>query len=539
MADTFDYIVVGGGSAGCALANRLSEDPKSTVCLIEAGGEARSLLTRVPVAAAATVPAHLGVKIYNWAFDTTAQPGLKGRRGFQPRGRGLGGSSLLNAMIYVRGHRNDYDGWRDAGCVGWGYDDVLPIFKRAENFVDGADDYHGGTGPLHVRHITDPHKVSHDFVAACGELQIAENKDFNGPEQSGAGLYDVTQFHSAKAGERCSTAAAYLEPARERPNLEVKTNTPVSRVLIEDGKATGVETLKGGRKSEVRCRGEVILSAGAFQSPQLLMLSGIGPGAELQRHGIAVQKDAPDVGQNLQDHVDFTLSYGVNTTKVFGIGGAAALDMWRGALQWRKDGRGILASNFAEAGAFFSVGPDGNAWPDTQLHFAAARIERHAKRLFWGYGISCHACVLRPFSRGEVTLSSADAQDAPNIDPRFLTDDRDMAMLLAGVRKTAEVMKAPSIAKHITKSHTISGDETDAELEDIIRSRADTIYHPVGTCRMGGDAASVVDEKLQVRGVSGLRVADASIMPRIVSGNTNAPTIMIGEKASDLIKLSA
>ncbi|MGJ8561482.1 MAG: GMC family oxidoreductase [Litorimonas sp.] len=536
MADTFAYVIVGGGSAGCVLANRLSADPKVTVCLIEAGGEGRNILTRAPIAAALTVPAHLGLRINNWAFKTEPQAGLNGRRGYQPRGRGLGGSSLLNAMIYVRGHSKDYDGWRDEGCVGWGYEDVLHYFKRAESFAGGAGPYHGAGGPLHVRPIASPHTVTQDFVAACAAAQIPENTDFNGADLYGAGFYDVTQFHSGKTGERCSAAAAYLDGIRDRPNLHVLTNARAMRVIIDDGRATGVELFVRGKRQIVHARGEVILSAGAFQSPQLLMLSGIGPGAELQKHGIPVQVDAPEVGQNLQDHLDFILSYGVNTSEVFGLGPQALIRLWRGARQWRRDGSGIVSSNFAEAGAFFSVGADGPAWPDTQLHFAAARIENHARTLHWGYGISCHVCVLRPKSRGCVTLAGADPMAPPRIDPRFLSDDGDLTLLMTGIRKAHSIMSSPPLARRITVSHTLKGNEDDRTLEQLIRNRADTIYHPVGTCHMGSDPESVVDERLSVRGIAGLRVADASIMPRIVSGNTNAPTIMIGEKAADLIR---
>ena len=536
MPDTFDYVIVGAGSAGCALAHRLSEDPKTTVCLIEAGGKANGLLTRIPLAAVATMPAHLGIKLQNWAFETVPQPGLNGRKGYQPRGKGLGGSSILNAMIYMRGHPKDYDGWRDAGCDGWGYEDVLPYFQKSESFAGGATGPHGAEGPLHVAELADPHAVSKDFVASALMSQLPENNDFNDGDPYGAGLFHVTQFHDHRRGERCSAAAAYLDPIKSRPNLSIVTKAMVSKVTFEAQRATGVEVLRGASTETILARREVVLSAGAFQSPQLLMLSGIGPGADLARLGVPVVSDLPAVGQNLQDHLDAILSYSENTTEVIGLGARGAWRIAKGALQWARDGRGPLGTNFAEAGAFFSTGPDGPEWPDTQLHFVVARVEDHARRLHWGYAVSCHACVLRPKSRGSVSLASSDPSAPPQIDPNFLAEDDDLAALMAGTRKAHQIMMQGPMKARVTKSLTVTGQESDTELETILRNSADTIYHPVGTCRMGRDAASVLDPHLRVRGVEGLRVADASIMPTIVSGNTNAPSIMIGEKAADLIR---
>lgn len=536
MSDSFDYVIVGAGSAGCALAHRLSEDPNTTVCLIEAGGQANGLLTRVPLAAVATMPAHLGIKLQNWAFETVPQPGLNGRKGYQPRGKGLGGSSILNAMIYMRGHPKDYDGWRDAGCDGWGYADVLPYFQKAEDFAGGASAHHGAGGPLQVTGLADPHAITQDFVASGQMLQLPHNADFNAGDPYGVGHFHVTQFHDHRRGERCSAAAAYLDPIRSRQNLKILTKAQVCKVLIADQRATGVEIAKGRDREAILARREVILCAGAFQSPQLLMLSGIGPGADLARHGLPVVADLPAVGQNLQDHLDAILSYSVNTTEVIGIGASGAWRLLKGALQWARDGRGPMSTNFAEAGAFFSTGPDGAEWPDTQLHFVVARVEDHARKISWGYAVSCHACVLRPKSRGSVSLTSSDPTAAPSIDPNFLAEEDDLRALMLGTRKAHQIMTQAPMKDRITKSLTITGQESDAELETILRNSADTIYHPVGTCRMGGDAGSVLDPQLRVRGVAGLRVADASVMPTIVSGNTNAPAIMIGEKAADMIR---
>lgn len=528
----FDYVIVGGGSAGAVLAARLSEDPRLRVCLLEAGGDGRSILMRVPIGAAAIVPGH--VRSMNWRYETVPQPGLGGRRGYQPRGRGLGGSSSINAMLYIRGHRSDYDDWAALGCTGWGFDDVLPYFRKAEDNERGEDALHGAGGPLQVADAPWARPINQDFIAAAERNGIPRNPDFNGPEQEGAGVYQVTQFwHGDRKGERCSTAAAYLHPAWNRPNLEIVTGAQAERILFDGTRAKGVRYRRGRETVEVHAAREVILSAGAFASPQLLMLSGVGPAGDLKALGIAPVVNSPEVGRNLQDHLDFILWYRSRTRDLVGLAPAAMARMARAVGEWRRSGTGDLRTTVAEGGAFFRSRPDLEK-PDIQLHLLVALVDDHVRKMHAGYGYSCHACVLRPWSRGEVRLRSAHAADAPQIDPRFLWDERDQQTLLAGIRKMRAIMESDPIRQHI-KSELKPPGRDDAALTEAIRQRADTIYHPVGTCRMGGDEKSVVDPALRVRGVEALRVVDASIMPTLIGGNTNAPTIMIAEKAADMI----
>ncbi|MDM0042199.1 GMC family oxidoreductase N-terminal domain-containing protein [Variovorax sp. J22G21] len=531
----FDYVIVGGGSGGATLASRLSEDPSVQVCLIEAGGDGRGILVRAPAAVVLMLPGR--PKINNFAFQTVPQPGLNGRRGYQPRGRCLGGSSAINAMLYVRGHRTDYDDWGRLGCEGWSFDDVLPSFKRAEGNQRGESALHGGSGPLQVAEQQSPRPITEAFIQAGIECGLARNDDFNGPEQEGIGLYQVTQFHGGpKNGERCSAAAAYLHPVmNQRPNLHVMSDTQAQRVLLEGRRAVGVEVMRAGVVERIGARREVALCGGAFNSPQLLMLSGIGDPGELVRHGIAVQHVLPGVGQNLQDHTDFVLSYKSGETDLFGIGLAGTVNLVKAIAEWRKTGSGMIATPFAEGGGFIKSSPD-LARPDLQLHFVISIVDDHARKLHPGYGFSCHVCVLRPKGRGEVGLHDANAASAPRIDPRFLSHPDDVALLLKGVRRAREIMRAPALARYRRRELYTEGVESDEDLIRHIRSRADTIYHPVGTCRMGTDAMAVVDPQLRVHGIEGLRVVDASVMPTLIGGNTNAPTIMIAERAADWIR---
>ena len=532
----FDYVIVGGGSAGAVLASRLSEDPAVQVCLLEAGNRGDGLLVRMPLGTVAMVSDRFR-KTNNWAFYTTPQPGLNGRKGYQPRGKALGGSSAINAMVYTRGHPKDYQRWVDDGCTGWGYKDLLPYFKKAENNVRGGDEFHGDSGPLQVTDPVSPRPVTQDFVDAGVAAGLEATNDFNGASQSGIGHYQLTQFHDHRRGQRCSTAAAYLHPNLDRKNLTVITDAHVLKVLFNRNTAAGVEYQQSGKRLSVKARRETILCAGAFQSPQLLMLSGVGPKQQLSEHGIDTVALNEGVGDNLQDHPDIVLSYKVNTTNVLGVGVRGFAKVAASLFQWFKNGKGLCSTNFAEGGAFYSVDSDPD-WPDTQLHFIPSIVEDHGRKIQTGYGISCHVCTLRPESSGSVKLASNDPFEAPVIDPKFLSSDIDANRLLKGVKKAREIMASAPIANKITKDLTCAEANTDEQLMQIIRERTDTVYHPIGTCRMGGDSASVVDLELKVRGVENLRVVDASVMPHLISSNTNAPTIAIAEKAADLIKES-
>jgi choline dehydrogenase-like flavoprotein len=441
-------------------------------------------------------------------------------------------------MLYVRGQKQDYDGWADLGCDGWGWDAVLPYFKKAENNVEGADEFHGDSGPLQVSNAKAPRPISQSFVQANAEMQIRETSDFNTGDNEGAGLYQCTQFHTPeKNGERCSAAAGYLHPVMEdRPNLTVITGAHASKVILKDKRAVGVAYRKGRDTLEVHADKEVILCGGAFQSPQLLQLSGIGRPQDITPHGIEMQHELSGVGQNLQDHIDFTLGYKTKDTDNVGIGVRATFKLIREMVKWRKDGVSMVSSTLAEAGSFFKTDPNLER-PDIQTHFVISVVDDHARKLHLGNGYSCHICVLRPHSRGEVTLKSADPKAAPRIDPKFLSDDRDLHTLIKGARMTRAVLESPAMARYREKElFGVHDDMSDAEWETVIRNRADTVYHPVGTCKMGVDEMAVVDPKLRVHGLDGLRVADASVMPTLVSGNTNAPTIMIGEKCAEMIK---
>jgi len=533
LADaTFDYIIIGGGSAGCVLAARLTENLGVNVALLEAGPADKSVLIHCPAGLA--VIAKTGEA--NWKCETTAQAGLNGRRGYQPRGKVLGGSSSVNAMIYVRGQREDYDNWAAQGNPGWSYVDVLPYFKRSEDNQRGADDFHGTEGPLHVMDLTSPNSLGPLFVEAGQQAGHAHNPDFNGIRQEGVGMYQVTH----RNGERCSAAKAYLTPILKRPNLRVFTGAYTTRILMERQRAVGVEFVHEGQTKQLRASAEVLLCAGALQSPQILMLSGIGPRKHLVEQGIACVHDLPGVGQNLHDHVDVVqVMKAPKLTASFGLSLTGMVSVVKGLFEWRKYRTGPLTTNFAEAGGFVKSHPSERT-PDLQFHFVIGKLVDHGRATVFGHGYSCHVCLLRPLSRGSVTLASKDPFAAPVIDPNFLGVREDMERLSTGLRMMRQLLGQPALASlgGVEMVHSAQA-KTDLQIEQFVRDYADTIYHPVGTCRMGNGPMDVVDHTLRVHGLQGLRVVDASIMPQVVSGNTNAPTIMIAEKAADMIKAAA
>jgi choline dehydrogenase-like flavoprotein len=534
----FDYIVVGGGSAGCVVASRLSENPAVSVCLLEAGGPDTSAFIHAPLGFAATAP--LG--IFNWNYESVPQPGLGGRRGFAPRGKVMGGSSSLNAMVYTRGNATDYDQWAAQGNTGWSYQDVLPLFKQSENNqCFGADTYRGVDGPLNVCYLRSPSPINQSFLDACESQGLPRTPDYNGAQQWGCAPAQVTQ----KDGERWSAAKAYITPHRNRPNLTVITHAHTSKVLMEDSggqpRAVGVQYLHNDKTLEVRARREVVLSSGAFGSPQILMLSGIGPAEHLRAHGITVRHVLPGVGQNLQDHVTTVLIYRTDQQKeTLGFSLRGALAMLKSVWEWRKQRTGWITTNVAESQAFLKTSPDAQT-PDIQLALCTGIVDDHTRKTHLGHGYTLHVTLMRPKSRGSVTLQSAKPTDAPLIDPAYLRDPEDLATLVKGTQMGFDIMQAQPLAAYRGKMlYPIERDNT-AQIEQFLRAHSDTEYHPSGTCKMGpaNDPMAVVDAELRVHGVQGLRVVDASIMPNLVTGNTNAPTIMIAEKAANMIRMAA
>jgi choline dehydrogenase-like flavoprotein len=523
----FDYVIAGGGAAGCVLAGRLSEDPAVSVCLLEAGNAGDSWVVHTPAAVVLMVP----TRVNNWAFETVPQRGLNGRRGYQPRGRALGGSSAINAMVYIRGHRSDYDRWAALGNAGWSYADVLPYFKRSENNETLSGEYHGSGGPLNVANLRTGNPFQEIFLQAAGQAGFRRNPDFNGAEQEGVGVYQVTQ----KNGERWSAARAYVQPHLSRPNLRVITGARATRVLLNGRRAAGVEFRHAAQTKKITARREVVVSGGALQSPQLLMLSGIGDGEQLRKFGIEVAHHLPGVGRNLRDHVDYVFACRSKSLDLFGNSLTGGLRLMREIGRYRRERRGMITTNFAEAGGFLKTSPE-LAAPDVQLHFVVGVVDNHARTFHLGHGYSLHVCLLRPRSAGRVALAGADPLGAPAIDPDFYGAPEDLEAMVRAFKLSRRILDAPALAAVRERDMFTSDVHSDAQIRATLRERSDTIYHPVGTCRMGADEQAVVDPQLRVRGIDGLRVVDASVMPDLIGGNTNAPTIMIAEKASDLMR---
>jgi choline dehydrogenase len=518
-----DYLVIGAGSAGCVVAARLTEDPTTRVLLLEAGEAGDRPELRIPYAAWSLQGSEV-----DWGYQTEPQPQLEQRRIGWPRGKVLGGTSAINAMVYMRGHRQIYDDWRAAGNPGWGYEDLLPLFRRSQGQERGGSLYHGADGPLNVADQRDANPLSCAFVDAARELGYPINDDFNGVEQEGFGFYQVT----CKGGERWSAADAFLKPAMQRPNLQVVTGAQATRLLFEGRRAVGAEYIQGGELQKVRAAREVILCGGAINSPQLLLLSGVGPAEQLRALEIAVVADLPGVGQNLQDHIDVAVAYSCTEPISVGVVYAAA------ELEYRYFRKGPLASNGPEAGGFLKTRPE-LAVPDLQFHFSPGWSVGFGAERPAGHGFAIWPALVLPESRGYLRLRSPDPLAPPLIQPDYLASPADIDVLIAGVKIARALAAAQAFAPFrgaaIKPADTIQSDEA---IRAYIRANTGTVYHPAGTCKMGADRLAVVDSQLRVHGVERLRVADASIMPTLINGNTNAPAIMIGEKLAELITKS-
>jgi choline dehydrogenase len=524
--NSFDYIIVGAGSAGCVLANKLSADPANKVLLLEAGGRDSNYLIHMPAGVAQLI----GGGKTNWSYKTAPQAHLNNRRLFWPRGKVLGGSSSINAMIYIRGHARDYDLWRQMGCEGWGFSDVLPYFRRAEGNVNGASPFHGASGPLCVSNPFRTNVLFDAFVEAGKQAGLPYSDDFNGPQQEGVGPYQFT----IRGLKRCSAATAYLVPALSRPNLKVEVDALSSRVLFEGTKAVGVEYIQGDEVKYATAGREIILSGGAVNSPQLLLLSGLGKPEDLRAQGIDVVADLPGVGQNLQDHLDCSIIH--ECTKPITLHAQNNLfRMLLTGMQYSLFKTGVGRSVGLESGGFLKTRPELEL-PDIQLHFVAAFMRDHGRVKSDRHGFTVHMCPLRPESRGFIGLKSSDPRAQPRIQPNYFSTENDRRTMRDGVRLVRKIMAQRAMDEYRGPEFWPGAErQSDSALDEWARETAETIYHPVGTARMGSDMMAVVDTQCRVRGVGGLRVVDASVMPTLIGGNTNAPTIMIAEKVSDHI----
>ncbi len=527
MIDTFDYVVIGAGSAGCVVANRLSTNPHTTVALLEAGASDWNPWIHVPVGYFKTIHNPNS----DWCYETEPDPGLNGRSLKWPRGKVLGGSSSINGLLYVRGQQQDYDRWADLGCSGWSYDEVLPYFKRAENQSRGEDEFHGVGGPLHVSDMSFKRPICDDFIKGVAELGTPISDDNNGASQEGVGYFQLT----AHKGRRCSSAAAYLKGIKNRPNLTIFTHAMADRIGFENRRAHTVSIRHKGEPRTLTANREIILCGGAINSPQLLQLSGIGPGQLLQDHGIDVVVDSPEVGSNLQDHLQIRTVYKTTKANTLNDELSNPIQKMRAGLTYLTSRSGPLSMAASQVYAFCRTRLS-NERPDIQYHFQPLSADSPGEGLHPFSAITASVCQLRPESRGTIQIQSTNPDQHPVITPNYLSTELDCQTAIEAIRYTRRIMATESMKEHIAEEYLPDPKaESEDELLNQARNIANTIYHPTSTCRMGADESSVVDPELRVRGVSGLRVVDASVMPEIVSGNTNAPTIMIGEKASDLI----